>query len=651
MLQAIRDKTSGWVATIVLGLIIVTMMFFGVESYMQRRPDDYLARVEGPRKAYGLLAGQVKDINQQEFRERFDRLRANERQSKGKDFDAGAFESPANKRKVLEEMIDEALLALAAERAGIVAPNAAVMRQIAREPGFQGTDGKFDKNMYVLRLQSMGLTAQRYETLVRDDLVTSLLPNELAATEFAGNAELESYLKLSRQTRDVRFLEVPPPAPPVAPPAESEVQAWYDSHKTQYRSPESVAVEYVEIDGNTMQVDTVADEETLHKRYQDTKQKYGTADQRLASHILVALPEKASAAQDAAALAKAKDLAAKARQPGADFAALAAASSDDVGSKDAGGDLGPVEKGVFGDAFDAAFAKLEPGQVSDPVKLPDGYHVLWFRELVKGDAKPFEEVRAELEAEYLQEERDRKFNDLTGKLIDRIYDDQSAALVPAAQEMKLPVQRTGLFTREAGDGVAALEQVRKAAFAEPQKNDRLVSDMVELEPNHVIVLHVTDVKASAQLPLATVRERVLADLLTDRAAKAAKTRAESVLARANKGENLEAIATELGRPVSNVPGITRQAPNPQLAPLVDAAFRLGRPVAGKAEFALAKLDAEHYALVGVTAVKEGDLTGLDDATRANLRKQLAAARGAVEARAYIAALRSQYTVKVAEDRL
>jgi peptidyl-prolyl cis-trans isomerase D len=364
----------------------------------------------------------------------------------------------------------------------------------------------------------------------------------------------------------------------------------------------------------------------------------------------VALPAKPSPAQDAAALAKARGLAAKARQPGADFAALASASSDDVGSRDAGGDLGAVEKGVFGDAFDAAFFALQPGQVSDPVKLPDGYHVIWFRELVAGNAKPFEEVRAELEAEYLQSERERVFNDFTGKLVDRILDDPTS-LGPAAQEMKLPLQRTSLFSRSQGEGIAALEPVRKAAFADAQKNERLVSDLVELEPNHVVVLHVTDVKPSAQLPLAAIHDRVLADLLADRAMKAAKAHADAILARASKGENLEAIATELGRPVSNVPGITRQAPNPQLAPLVDAAFRLPRPLPGGNEFALAKLAPGHYALVGVTAVKDGDLSGLDDATRANLRQQLANARGVVEARAYLKGLRKQYKVTIAEDRL
>jgi peptidyl-prolyl cis-trans isomerase D len=650
MLQAIRDKTSGWFATIILGLIILTMTFFGIEGYMQRRPDDYLARVEGPRKVFGLMAGQLRDIDERSFRERFDRLRSNERASKGKDFDAVAFEAPANKRKVLEDMVDEALLALAAERAGIVAAKSAVQQQIMQEKGFQGANGKFDKTQYQLALQSMNLTPQRYEQLVREDLVNSLLPRELAATEFAGNAELEAYLKLSRQTRDVRFLEIPPPPAPELPPTEAEVKAWFTSHASTYRSPESVAVEYVEIDAANMRVDTVADESALRQRYEETRSKYGTADQRLASHILVALPEKATPAQDAAALAKARDLAAKARQPGADFAALAKASSDDIGSRDTGGDLGAVDKGVFGDEFDKVFFAMKPGQVSDPVKLPDGYHVILFRELVAGTAKPFEEVRPELEAEYLQSERERVFNDLTGKLVDRIYDDPST-LVPAAQELKLPVQRTGLFTREHGEGIAALEPVRKAAFADAQKNERTVSDLVEIEPSHVVVLHVTDVKPAAPLALAAIHDRVVADVAADRAVKAAKARAEAILARAQKGEDLELIATQLDRKVSNVPNITRQAPNPQLAPLVDAAFRLPRPVAGKHDFALAKLAPDQYALVGVTAVNDGDLAGLDDATRANLRKQLATARGTVEARAYIESLRKQYTVKIAEDRL
>lgn len=650
MLQAIRDKTSGWFATILLGMIIVTMAFFGINDYMARSVDDYVARVEGPRKFYGLLGGQIRDIEVRDFAERFDRARQAERREKGKDFDALAFESKANKRKVLDQLIDEALLALAAERGGVVAGKAAVQQRILDEPGFHGADGKFDKNQYKLVLQSMNLTPQRYEELVRNDVVNTLVPQEIADTEFAGDAEIDAYIKLSRQTRDVRFLEIPPPDAVPAPPTEAEVKAWYDTHAAQYRSPEMVAVEYVEVDASTMPVANAPTEQQLRDVYEKSKGKAGTADQHMGSHILVALPEKATPAQQAAALAKASDIAAKARAPGADFAALAKQYSDDVGSKDSGGDLGPVDKGVFGDDFDKVFFALKPGQVSDPVKLPDGYHVILYRELVAGNAKPFEEMRAELEAQAMQEERERAFNDLTGKLVDKVYDDPNQ-LVPAAQELKLPVARTGFFSRAGGEGIAALEQVRKAAFSDAQKTDRQVSDLIEIEPNHVVVLHVTDVKAAAPIPLASIRPRVTMDLEADRAAKAAKAHAEAILARARKGEDLQAISAELKRPVSDVPGITRQAPNPQLAPLVDAAFRLQRPSPGHNEVALAKLAPAHYALVSVTAVKEGDISGLDQPTRDKLRKQLAGIRGAVEARAYIDGLRKQYTVKVAEDRL
>ena len=126
MLQAIRDKTSGWFATILLTMIIVTMAFFGVNDYMTRSVDDYVARVEGPKKFFGLVGGQLRDIEVRDFAERFDRLRQSQRRQDGKDFDALAFESKANKRKVLEQLIDEALMALAAEKAGIVAGKAAV---------------------------------------------------------------------------------------------------------------------------------------------------------------------------------------------------------------------------------------------------------------------------------------------------------------------------------------------------------------------------------------------------------------------------------------------------------------------------------------------------------------------------------------------
>jgi peptidyl-prolyl cis-trans isomerase D len=648
MLQSIREKTSGWFASIILGLIILTMALWGIESYLNPTVENYAVRIEGPAK-FLKFGAQKRDISPDEFRKRFEQARSARRQAEGKSFDAAAFETLDNKRAVLDELIDETLQSMAAERDHMTLSKSAIRDKVMAVEAFR-VNGRFDRKQYELVLQGNNMKPAQFEQLIGNETLTSTVRDEIAASGLSGAAELESYLRLSQQTRDLRFVAVPPPAAPATPPTEAELKAWYDAHAAQYRSAERVQVEYVELDAQGLQVDTIADEGTLRKRYEDTKSRFGAVEQKLASHILVKVDEKAPAAAVAAAKAKADVLAAQARAPNADFAAIARANSDDLGSKAQGGDLGAVGPGVFGDAFDKAFALLQPGQVSDPVRLPDGWHILQFRELVPGSTKPFEEVRAELEAEYLESERERLFNDLSGKLVDRIYADPGA-LAPAAEELKLPLLRTGWFTRAAGEGIAALEPVRKAAFQDAQKVDRQVSDAIEVSPNHVVVVHVIDHQPAAALPLASVRERVSADLLADRASKAAKAAADALLARAKKGETIDAIAASIAQPVSDVPKVGRQAPNPQLAPLVDTAFRLPRPVGGKGDVGLAKLGPSQYALVTVTAVADGDTKRADAATRVKLRDQLSLMRGAVEAEAYVKGLRKQFTITVAEDRL
>ena len=101
-------------------------------------------------------------------------------------------------------------------------------------------------------------------------------------------------------------------------------------------------------------------------------------------HILVRVPEGADAAAQAAAERKAKALADQARQPGADFAALARAGSDDAGSKASGGDLGWIEKGMMSGPFEDALFAMQAGEVRGPVKTDFGWHVIQLREARSG---------------------------------------------------------------------------------------------------------------------------------------------------------------------------------------------------------------------------------------------------------------------------
>ena len=136
MLQNIRDKSSGWIAYVILGLIIVTMAFFGIESYFAPKLETFSARIEGPAKFLGW-GGQSVDISQDQFRSRFEQVRAQERQRQGDAFDSGAFENLDNKREVLDQMIDEEILALAAARDGITVSEAEAAAYLKSMPQFQ----------------------------------------------------------------------------------------------------------------------------------------------------------------------------------------------------------------------------------------------------------------------------------------------------------------------------------------------------------------------------------------------------------------------------------------------------------------------------------------------------------------------------------
>src|SRR6185369_12056722 len=148
-------------------------------------------------------------------------------------------------------------------------------------------NGKFDKDQYVLALQSQGYTPAQFQKLATDDLLHQLIPGQLAASGFTSDAELDAFLRLSQQTRDIRYFELPPPTSTQAAPSEADIKGWYDSHASQYRSEETVAVEYVELDAAKLPVDVVADEKSLRGLYEQEKSKFGAAEQRMASHILI----------------------------------------------------------------------------------------------------------------------------------------------------------------------------------------------------------------------------------------------------------------------------------------------------------------------------------------------------------------------------
>src|SRR3546814_13492235 len=112
-----------------------------------------------------------------------------------------------------------------------------------------------------------------------------------------------------------------------------------------FRTDEKVSIEHVELKGSELKIDSGIDDATLRTRYEENKARFVEPEQRLISHILIAVDKDADAAAVADARARAQALVARVRAGDAAFAALARATSVDVRSKAAGGDLGGTATG------------------------------------------------------------------------------------------------------------------------------------------------------------------------------------------------------------------------------------------------------------------------------------------------------------------
>ncbi len=126
-----------------------------------------------------------------------------------------------------------------------------------------------------------------------------------------------------------------------------------------------------------------------------------------ARHVLIAAGDKRD---DAAALARAEEVLAKARA-GADFGALAKEYSDDPSAAKNGGDLGFFQRGQMVKPFEeAAFALTTQGELAGPVKSQFGYHIIRFEARRAAGVQPFDELKAGLIATQKGEFRNRIVN-------------------------------------------------------------------------------------------------------------------------------------------------------------------------------------------------------------------------------------------------
>ncbi len=156
-------------------------------------------------------------------------------------------------------------------------------------------------------------------------------------------------------------------------------------------------------------------EEELKKFYEKNMELYTEPEGLKLKHILIYVPEKADKQTKEKALAKAKKIREELRK-GAKFEELAKRYSDDTASREKGGDIGVLRKGMTVPEFEQKVFSLKEGSISEPIESPYGYHVVKVEKRIPPKVKPFEELKDQVQNDYIKE----KEREIISKLIEEL---------------------------------------------------------------------------------------------------------------------------------------------------------------------------------------------------------------------------------------
>lgn len=617
MLQSIRDKATGPLAWVIVGIISVPFAFFGIEAFRSGGPSDAVAHVNGD------------PIQRFELENQVDSRYARFQQMLGENFDPAMFNRAQLRSGVLEELIDQEVLRQYLAQSGHRISNAQVADFIAGQSSFQDADGNFDAGIYRDVLARQGRNAAQYEEQVRTLLALRQFENLVQATSLIAPQELAARWAEQRQTRSFHWRHYPLAAfQSDIEISEEALQQAYEARKDSLMTPERLRVDYLVLDPQAIAQTLEVSEEELQAAYESDIARYRSAESRSTRHILL---------EDRKAAAGLRE---RIQSGEIDFAAAAREYSQDPGSKEQGGDLGPVSRGVMVPPFEEAVFSAEVGELSEPVETDFGWHLIEVTAISGGETKPFAEVRDEIESR-LRDQRARERVRSQREELDQLVFENPASLMPAARALDLELQTSEWFTRSGGAGITADPAVIEAAFSEPVLEGGENSPLLNVG-DRVVAVRVTQRQIPRAQELDEVRDMLLAQLREKRALAAQQEAIEADREALEAGTEFAALPERAGVPayvdVSHTRGDGGLDRN-----LVSAVFATAEEqTLGEATLTT----GQGRALFALQSIEDGDWSQASETEREQLRQQVQRQVANAELQALIAALRDDADVSI-----
>lgn len=609
---------------ILLALIILPFAFWGIDSYQR-----------GGSAAQDMAEVAGQKITLQDFaraqRDQQERLRA----VLGNNFDAALLDSPEQRAQLLDQLIQQRLLAVHAVRSKLIVTDAQLRDTIIALPAFQ-ENGRFSKARYDAMLRAQGMNDVVFEAQLRRDIELQQLSGAVADSNLVGKTQAARMLAIQGQQREISEVVLSTEQfereITLAPDA---VKNYYDSHPGEFVVPAQVRAEYA-----VLTADALAALETVSEA--DMRSWYDT-------NVRPKFEERAAARK------KADDLLAQLGAAPEKFAELAKQNSQDPGSKDNGGDLGYFARGSMVKPFEDAVFNLKTGQLSGIVETSFGFHIIKLTGITPAkEGEPeqrqashilitapaavgdFQAMRATIEKDLKRQRLGKKFADAAETFSNLAYE-QPDTLQPIAERFKLKLQQSGWISREADPAAGVLnnQKILDALFSPDSIKNKRNTEVVDAGPDALMAARILEYKPAAPRPLDEVKAQIAKKLTDQQAMALAIKRGESKYAELREGK-------DAGLKWSAARAVSRQG-KPEVHP--DALKAIFRADTSKLPVYLGvELRDRGYGLYRISRVI--DAPPADPAREKEMQSALAQQAAQQDSAAYIANLRAAAKIEI-----
>ncbi|MBE9562711.1 MAG: SurA N-terminal domain-containing protein [Proteobacteria bacterium] len=592
MLQNIRDNSQGCISWVIVGLISLTFAVWGVGEFGLSNTQRIIAEVNGveiPERDF------LDQVNQQK-----DRLRA---MFKNQNLDLSSMHDQI-RENTLKQMIDEELLIQSATVSGMSVSNGLLAARVHSFEAFQD-NGKFSQAIYEQLLRRQGLNPITFEMDMRRSLLAEQVRQGIVRSALV--TDQEQRMILENQQRSISYLIIPTSNFTEAIAiSDTETETHYKENLAQYMIPEQVSIEYVELSDADIVLTEGLEEESIKKAYNERIEQFTTPAKWQARHILIEIAEDASLTDVELLKDKAQNILTEVKVDDKPFTELAKQYSDDIGTKNKGGDLGWFEPGTMVKPFEDAVKTMKIGDISNLVKSRFGFHIIKLEAANPEAVKPLAEVKEQIKQDLTKELIESAFYTQVDELGNLAFENPNS-LDAVSSTLGLEIKTTELFASDGihpKDSILGNQKIVKAAFSEAVLKDSFNSDVLDIGERQAVVLRIKNHTLAKEKPLAEVKNDIVVTLTQDKAKSEAKNLGESLLENIKQGSDVIVKTHNLTWSTSQL--VNRKDNTVAQPAILQQAFKMGHPTDEQAIYQSLELSNGDYALIAVLAVKDGE---------------------------------------------